>query len=178
MDNIISIRQLFQVEPLSLDMSQMFMSLGVTPKELEDVGISVSVAVPYPNWCRADEAKELNAQCYESIMEHKDLYDFITMYGFKELEELKECTYTNIHIWVRIADRSSLGHNRLIVTRGHAPNRYEAFYNAKDYAEFWDMVDRLTDMYKNPDKDHEPVTLYKENGMIGTAYKKWTITVK
>ena len=177
-NNIIPIRQLFQVEPLDLSMSMTYMQLGVSPKELEDVGITVCVDVKYPRYCKDSEVIKTNEELYNNIQDHKDLFMFVSTMGMKGIEDLKTWPYSRNAIWVKIKDRKSMGENRLIVTRGMAPDRYEAYYIAKDYDEFWDVVKRLTDMYNNPDEEHEPITLMKNNGICGSGYRKWEITVK
>ena len=48
----------------------------------------------------------------------------------------------------------------------------------KTYDEFWNIVERLTNMYDLPSQEHEPITLQKNNGMCGPSRKKWQVIVK
>lgn len=173
------ITQLFEKEPLDFSISQAIHKLDITLKDLEDVGITVSVKVPYPAWCTKEQAQQLNKQAYESIKNHSHLYTFLTLYGYfpDGLESLKDCPYSNNYIWVVIKDRMSMECNRLIITHGHAPSRKEAYYIAKDYDEFWSVVSALTDMYDNPHKEHTPIILQKNNNMCGSSYRQWEISV-
>ncbi len=72
----------------------------------------------------------------------------------------------------------TIGQNCLILTHGHAPNRKEAYYRAKDYDDFWNTVAGLTEMYEHPDEPHEPIILKQNNNMCGSSYKEWELTVK
>lgn len=161
-------------QTFDLQTIEMYNKLGISPTT--DKGITVSVKVPYPLWCNTSEARELNAQAFETLDAHRSLFTFVEMWGYNKLEELKDSPYTSIFLWIRI------GHihhkNVLIVTHGHGPDRGEAYYRAKDYDDFWNVVQRLSDMYNYPEKEHEPVILKQNNQMCGSSYREWDVVVK
>lgn len=173
----INIRNLFSSEPLPLNIAQAFMTMGVSSEMLKREGVTVSVRVPYPMWCNEEKAKPLNTEAYESIMQHEDLFFFVRAYGAKSLEDLKESPYSSWYLWIKIKDRMGGGQNTLILTHGHAPDRQEAFYRAKDYDDFWNTVRRLTEMYDLPNGEFEPICLKQNNGMCGSSFKQWEIYV-
>ena len=173
----VKIKELFNKEPLSFPVSQACFKLGIVPSEYEREGITISVRVPYPLWCNKEKALLKNKEAYESIDTHRHLFTFVSTYGIKSLEELNDNPYSSWYLWVKIKDRRSCGENRLILTHGNAPDRKEAYYHAKDYDDFWNVVERLTEMYDNDNQEHEPLILEQTNGMCGSAYKKWQLQV-
>ncbi len=173
----VKIKELFTKEPLSFTIAMACQQLGVVSRGYEQEGITISVKVPYPLWCSKDKALLLNKEAYASIDSHRHLFTFVTAYGMRSLEELNENPYSSWYLWVKIKDRRSCGENRLILTHGNAPDRTEAYYRAKDYDDFWNVVERLTEMYDNDSKEYEPVILKQNNGLCGSAYKEWQLQV-
>ena len=161
-------------QTFDLQTIEMYNKLGISPTT--DKGITVSVKVPYSAYCSGKKAKTFNAQAYESIDGHRSLFTFVKIHGYNTLEELKESPYTSIALWIRI--NHIHGQNVLIVTHGHGPDRGEAYYRAKDYNDFWNVVQRLSDMYNYPEKEHEPVILKQNNQMCGNSYREWDVVVK
>lgn len=173
----IKIKQLFSQEPLDFGVAQMFRQLGFFPDELKREGVSVSVRVPHKLFASDNEKRAANREAYEQIMNHQELFTFVSAYGYRSLEEFKDSDYGNKYLWIVIGDRMAFGKNRLVVTSGHAPNRLEAYFRASNYDEFWSIVERLTEMMNNPHKEHEPVILTQNNGYCGSSYKEWQIAV-
>ena len=174
---VVNIRELYTKEPLNSTLAMACSQLGIVPQGFENEGITVSVKVPYTLWCSKDEVLLKNKEAYESIDAHRHLFTFATAYGVSSLEELSENPYSNWFLWIKIKDRRSCGENRLILTHGHAPDRQEAYYRAKDYDDFWNVVERLTEMYDNANQKYEPIILEQTNGMCGSAHKKWQLQV-
>ena len=175
----ISIKDLFKAKTMDFYTSQMLHSLGLTSKDEETNGITVSVKIDYPLFVeKKDVIREINENVYNSINEHNELFTFVRTYGcIRSLEDFKDCTYKHWYLWIQIKDISAMGKNCLILTHGHGPNRYEAFYRAKSLEDFWISVKTLTDMCDGI-SDVEEFELSKENGMIGSSYKKWDFIVK
>ena len=175
---ILDIKSLFSDKTIDFTTAQLCQTLGVTPEAYQSTGITVSVSVPYPRYASKETIKQFNQEAYNSIDAHRHLFAFISSYGIKSLEELANNEYGNWYLWIKIKDTMAANQNRLILTHSHAPNRYEAYYNAKTYDEFWDIVERLTNMYDLPSQEHEPITLQKNNGICGPSRKKWQVIVK
>lgn len=175
----ISIKDLFKAKTMDFYTSQMLHSLGLTSKAEETNGITVSVKIDYPLFVeKEDVIRGINENVYNSIKEHNELFTFVRAYGsIKSLEDFQVCTYKHWYLWVKIKDISAMGQNCLIFTHGHAPDRYEAFYRAKSLEDFWDAVKTLTDMCDGI-SNVEEFKLSKENGMLGSSYKKWDFIVK
>lgn len=175
----IKLKELFTDEPMDFSMAQNMRKLGLYPEDLKGKGVTVSVRI---SGCYESDVLVQHKKAYDSIMEHKNLYTFFSSPVVHDIEGLQNCKYTCKYLWVKIKDRMCFGENRLIVTNGPAPDiaANEPYYNAKDFDldEFWNIVSRLTDMYENPEKAHEPITLKQDNGMCGTAYKCREIVVK
>lgn len=175
----VSIKELYKKEPLSFEASMIYHQLRIHSDDFEQEGITVSVKVPYPLWCTDEKALLKNKEAYESIDTHRHLFTFVSTYGICSIEELADNPYNSWTLWIKIKDRSSCGENRLIITHGNAPDRKEAYYRAKDYEDFWNVVERLTEMYDNVDnnKEYEPIVLNQNNGMCGSSYKEWKLQV-
>lgn len=173
METHFTIDELLGNSSLTLQQIEMYNMLGLTPTR--DKGITISVQVPYPLWCVKDKAKIFNSEAYETIDAHRDLFTFVKMYGYNSLEELKESSYTGLYLWIRIGHVDK--HNMLIITHGHGPDRGEAYYRAKDYDDFWDIVKRIKELQINPQMEHEPIMLKQNNQMIGNSYKEWDVII-
>ena len=169
--NKISIKELFKSKNLDFNTSQSLHSLGLIFKDEETNGITVSVKIDYPLFVENEDViRGINESIYKSIKEHNDLFTFIKTYGcIKSLEDFKVCPYKHWYLWIKIKDISVMGKNCLILTHGHAPDRYEAFYRAKSLEDFWSSVKILNDMYDGV-SDIDEFELSKENGMCGTSY--------
>lgn len=175
----ISIKDLFKAKKMDFATANMLHKIGIISKDEETNGITVSVKIDYPLFVeKKDVIQKINKDIYNSIQEHKDLFTFVRTYGsISLLEDFKVCPYKSWYLWIKIKDISAMGCNCLILTHGHAPDRYEAFYRAKSLDDFWSSVKILTDM-SNGVSDVEEFVLSKENGMYGSSYKKWDFIVK
>lgn len=169
----LTVKEALGKSSLTIQQAEIFGKLGISPTK--DKGITISVRVPYHIWCNEEKAKKYNTEAYESIMNHKDLYTFCRLYGYKDLEELKDSPYTSVYLWIRVNHIHD--NNLLIVTHGHGPDRGECYYQAKTYDEFWDIVRKIKTMCDDPDGEYEPVTLKQNNQMIGNSYKEWDVEI-
>lgn len=176
--DILDIKSLFSDKSIDFTTAQLYQTLGIGLEAHQETGITVSVKVPYPRYANKETIKKFNQEAYESIDSHRHLFAFITSYGLKNIEELADNEFSSWYLWIKIKDSMAANQNRLILTHSHAPNRYEAYYNAQTYDEFWNIVEKLTNMYDLRHQEHEPIKLHKHNGMCGSAYKRWEVVVK
>ena len=172
----VQIKDLFNDKSNSFEDIQVARLVGDVPKHLYDKGITISVAVPYPMFASESKKREANLEAYNSIQEHRSLFTFVMCYGVRCLEDLRDSASGSWYLWVRIGHICD--NNCLILTHSHGPNRTEAYYQAKDYNDFWKMVEKITEVYERPNEPHEPIILKQNNMMIGSGYREWTICVE